>query len=72
MGVSLKILEMESHIERSERETNQKFEEIKSDIAQVETSVTAKVIESMDPKIAALKSDITTEMKEKNEENDER
>merc|ERR1711954_619892 len=61
-GVNTKIIEMENNIERSERETNLKFKEIKAEIVQVEASVTTKVIESMDPKISALKSDMKEEM----------
>merc|ERR1712081_123963 len=61
-GVSSKIVELEGNIERSERETNLKFEEIKAEIVQVEASVTTKVIESMDPKISALKSDMKEEI----------
>merc|ERR1711954_170370 len=61
-GVSSKMVELEGNIERSERETNLKFEEIKAEIVQVKASVTTKVIESMDPKISALKSDMKEEM----------
>merc|ERR1711954_582356 len=61
-SVNSKIVELEGNIERSERETNLKFKEIKAEIVQVEASVTTKVIESMDPKIAALKSDMKEEM----------
>merc|ERR1711954_568275 len=61
-GVNSKIEQLEGNFHKSERETNLKFEELKAEIVQVEASVTTKVVESMDPKIAALKTDMKEEM----------
>merc|ERR1711954_187668 len=62
--VTSKIEVMESNFERSERENQIKFADIKSDIAKVEKSVTANVIESMEPRFSALKPDMSTEMRD--------
>merc|ERR1711954_498743 len=61
-GANSKIEQLEGNFNKSERETNLKFEELKAEIGQVEASVTSKVVESMDPKIAALKTDMKEEM----------
>merc|ERR1711954_307989 len=61
-GVNSKIEQLEGNFHKSERETNLKFEELKAEIVQVEASVTTKVVQSMDPKIAALKTDMKEEM----------
>merc|ERR1711954_492910 len=62
--VTAKIDVIESNFERSERENQIKFADIKSGIAKVEKSVTANVIESIEPRISVLKSEMSTEMRD--------
>merc|ERR1711954_171844 len=61
--ITSKITELERNHERSELENQRKFDELKTDLAQVETSVTAKVIGSMVPQISTLKNELSTEMR---------
>merc|ERR1711954_110690 len=61
-GVNSKIEQLEGNFNKSERETNLKFEELKAEIVQVEASVTTKVVDSMEPKMQALKTDMKEEM----------
>merc|ERR1711954_129006 len=61
-GVNTKIEQLEGNFNKSERETNLKFEELKAEIVQVEASVTTKVVDSMEPKMEALKNDMKEEM----------
>merc|ERR1711954_512461 len=61
-GVNSKIEQLEGNFNKSERETNLKFEELKAEIVQVEASVTTKVVDSMEPKMEALKNDMKDEM----------
>merc|ERR1711954_512789 len=61
--ITSKIEELERNNERSEIENKRKFEDLKTGIALVEKSVTSKVIESIEPQISTLKTDLSSEMR---------
>merc|ERR1711954_234865 len=60
--ITSKIEELKRNNERSEIENKRKFEDLKTGIALVEKSVTWKVIESIEPQISTLKTDLSSEM----------
>merc|ERR1711954_405873 len=69
MGDSIndKIVDLEVNAGKSERENKKRFEAINENVARIETNVTDKVINVIDPQIkslkAELKSDMSTELK---------
>merc|ERR1712081_135355 len=60
--ITSKIKELERNNERSENENKRKFEDLKAGLALVEKSVMSKVIESIEPQIPTLKTDLSSEM----------
>merc|ERR1711954_379068 len=58
-----KISDLERNHERSELDNLRKFDELKTGLAQVESSVTAKLICSMEPQLTNLRSELSAEMR---------
>merc|ERR1712081_127464 len=61
--ITLKISNLERNHERSELDNLRKFDELKTGLAQVESSVTAKLICSMEPQLTNLRSELSAEMR---------
>merc|ERR1712081_105679 len=63
-NINLKMNEIEHKNAETDKANKLQFEEIKSKVARIETSVTDKVIEIFDPQIKSLKKDLKDELAE--------
>merc|ERR1712081_150696 len=61
-SMNLKMNDIEHKNAETEKANKLQFEEIKSKVARIETSVTDKVIEIFDPQIKSLKKDLKDEL----------
>merc|ERR1712081_31633 len=61
-SINTKVTAIERDNARVEAETNLKFENIRYDMRLMETSVTAKVVNELDPKISAMRKEITEDL----------
>merc|ERR1712243_78454 len=61
--ITSKISDLERNHERSELDNLRKFDELKTGLAQVKSSVTAKPICSMEPQLTNLRSELSAEMR---------
>ena len=63
-SINSKINELEVNTEKAERSNKHQFEVINSNVARLETSVTDKVIETIDPQIKSLKGELRHDLRE--------
>merc|ERR1712082_433415 len=61
-SINSKVTAIERDNLRVESENNLKFESIRYDMRLMETSVTAKVVNELDPKIASMRTEITNDL----------
>merc|ERR1711954_172007 len=61
-SINTKVTAMEKDNARVECETNLKFENIRYDMRLMETAVTAKVINELDPKISSMRNEIREDL----------
>merc|ERR1712112_769611 len=61
-SMNLKMNEIEHKNEETEKANKRQFEEIKAKVSRIETSVTDKVIEIIDPQIKTLRKDLKDEL----------
>merc|ERR1711954_490213 len=63
-SVNDKIQELESNAEKTAKSNKLQFELINGKVARLETNITDKVIEKIDPQIKSLKSDLRKDLKD--------
>merc|ERR1711954_508303 len=61
-SINTKVTAIERDNARVEAETNLKFENIRYDMRLMETSVTAKVVNELDPKISAMRNELRDDL----------
>merc|ERR1711954_82954 len=61
-SINTKVTAIEKDNARVEAESNLKFETIRYDMRLMETSVTAKVVNELDPKISTMRKEITEDL----------
>merc|ERR1712081_89977 len=61
-NINDKIVDLEVNAGKSERENKKRFEEINENVARIETNVTDKVINVIDPQIKSLKAELKSDM----------
>merc|ERR1711954_126203 len=61
-SMNLKMNDLENKNKEADKANKKQFEEIKEKVARIETSVTDKVIELIDPQIKTLKKDLKDEI----------
>ena len=61
-SINTKVTAIEKDNARVEAETNLKFENIRYDMRLMETAVTAKVINELDPKISSMRNEIREDL----------
>merc|ERR1711954_467130 len=64
MGDSIndKIVDLEVNAGKSEKENKKRFEAINANVARIETNVTDKVINVIDPQIKSMKAELKTDL----------
>merc|ERR1712081_132185 len=60
--INSKITDIEKDNARTESESKLAFQAIRYDMGQIETAVTSKVINELDPKISSLKSELRQDL----------
>merc|ERR1711954_545448 len=63
-SINSKIIDLEVNAERAERLNKNQFDVINSNVAHLETTVTDRVIETIDPQIKSLKGELRHDLKE--------
>merc|ERR1711954_410045 len=63
-SINSKIIDLEVNAERAERSNKNQFDVINSNVACLETTVTDRVIETIDPQIKSLKGELRHDLRE--------
>merc|ERR1712081_154104 len=61
-SINDKIIDLEVNAGKSERENKKRFEAINENVARIETTVTDRVIETIDPQIKSLKAEFKADL----------
>merc|ERR1712081_117455 len=63
-SINSKIIDLEVNVEKAERLNKKQFDVINSNVARLESTVTDRVIETIDPQIKSLKNELRNDLKE--------
>merc|ERR1711954_467069 len=60
--INNRISDMEVKADRTEKSNNLRFDAINSNVARIETTVTDRVVETIDPQIKSLKNELKADL----------